>query len=82
MPADALLCALATLPQRDQEALRLVYWDGLQPSQAARAFGCSAVAMRVRLHRARAHLARTLADQGYAPAGEHPALTHCRPTEA
>lgn len=81
VPADDVLCALATLPQRDQEALRLVYWDNLEPAQAARAFGCSPVAMRVRLHRARARLARTLADQGFAP-GDDPQLTPYRPTEA
>jgi RNA polymerase sigma-70 factor (ECF subfamily) len=79
--ADAVLTALATLGERDQKALRLVYWDALAPSDAARALGCSAVAMRVRLHRARARLARALAARGF-PAAEDAATTHLTPTEA
>jgi RNA polymerase sigma-70 factor (ECF subfamily) len=74
VPADAVLAALATLGERDQEALRLVYWDGLPAVDAARALGCTAVAMRVRLHRARGRLARALAARG--------ALPRLTPTEA
>ncbi len=66
-PSDAILAALTTLAERDQEALRLVYWDGLDPAEAARALGCTAVAMRVRLHRARARLARALTQQDRSP---------------
>lgn len=44
---------LASLPPDDQEALRLVEWDGLTPAEAATVAGCSTVAFRVRLHRAR-----------------------------
>jgi RNA polymerase sigma-70 factor (ECF subfamily) len=81
VPAHELLTALASLSERDQEALRLVYWDGLAPSQAARALGCSAVAMRVRLHRARARLGRVLAAAGFlAGANAHP--TKLTATEA
>jgi RNA polymerase sigma-70 factor (ECF subfamily) len=72
--SDAVLAALATLSERDQEALRLVYWDGLSALDAARALGCTAVAMRVRLHRARGRLGRALAARGV--------LTHLTPTEA
>jgi RNA polymerase sigma-70 factor, ECF subfamily len=65
VPATAVLAALATLGERDQEVLRLIYWDGLAPAQAARVLGCTAVALRVRLHRARARMARALAEGGY-----------------
>jgi len=65
VPADAVLTALATLGERDQEVLRLIYWDELAPAQAARVLGCTAVALRVRLHRARARMARALAKDGY-----------------
>jgi RNA polymerase sigma-70 factor (ECF subfamily) len=75
VPACAVLAALATLGERDQEVLRLVYWEGLSPSDAARALGCTAVALRVRLHRARARMARALAADGF-PA------TVLTPTEA
>jgi RNA polymerase sigma-70 factor (ECF subfamily) len=74
VPPDAVLAALATLGERDQEALRLVYWDGLSAIDAALALGCTAVAMRVRLHRARGRLARALAARGF--------LTQLTPTEA
>ncbi len=76
VPADAVLAALATLSERDQEVLRLVYWDGLDPSAAARALGCTAVALRVRLHRARTRMVRALAADGF------PAATRLTPTEA
>jgi RNA polymerase sigma factor (sigma-70 family) len=76
-----VLAALATLSESDQEALRLVYWDELAPSDAARALGCTAVSMRVRLHRARRRLSRALAERGF-PAGEDVRATHLNPTEA
>lgn len=49
----ALSEALASLSDLDREALLLVAWDDLAPTQAARALGISPVAFRVRLHRAR-----------------------------
>src|SRR5262249_39198719 len=75
VPADAVPAALATLGERAQEARRLLYGDGLSPTDAARALGCTAVALRVRLHRARTRMARALA----ADAFPGPRLT---PTEA
>jgi RNA polymerase sigma-70 factor (ECF subfamily) len=45
--------ALASLAEIDREALLLVAWDDLTPTQAARALGINPVAFRVRLHRAR-----------------------------
>lgn len=45
--------ALQTLSDLDREALLLIAWDDLTPTQAARALGINPVAFRVRLHRAR-----------------------------
>ena len=54
-PSDTtlLLVALDLLADDDQEILRLVAWDGLEPSEAAVALGITGSAARVRLHRAR-----------------------------
>jgi RNA polymerase sigma-70 factor (ECF subfamily) len=61
--------ALSRLSELDREALTLIGWDGLAPSEAAASLDCSAVAFRVRFHRARRRFARALAqvdrlDQG------------------
>lgn len=58
-PADftVLREALRQLSDDDQEILRLVAWDGLEPSEAAVALGIAGTAARVRLHRARQKLA-------------------------
>jgi RNA polymerase sigma-70 factor (ECF subfamily) len=60
---EHIQAALARLPEQDREVLLLVYWDDLSPSRAARVVGSSAVATRVRLHRARAKLQRLLASE-------------------
>jgi len=52
--------ALARLGARDREALLLSAWEGLSAQQAAGVLGCSPEAFRVRLHRARKHLAQAL----------------------
>ena len=52
--------ALATLGQRDREALTLVAWEGLEHRAAATVMGCSTGAFTVRLHRARRKLERAL----------------------
>jgi RNA polymerase sigma-70 factor (ECF subfamily) len=54
--------ALASLPVVYREALLLVAVEGLRPSEAAEICGVTAEAMRQRLSRARALLARRLAD--------------------
>jgi RNA polymerase sigma-70 factor, ECF subfamily len=54
--AHAALAALAQLPPKEREALQLCAWEGLSPSDAARVAGCTAAALRVRLHRARRKL--------------------------
>jgi RNA polymerase sigma-70 factor (ECF subfamily) len=61
-----VLAALATLGRSDQELLMLVAWEGLTPTQAATALGCSANACRIRLHRARLKLERALEPSGRA----------------
>lgn len=65
-PADAvaerarLHQALELLPERDQEALRLIGWEELDLAGAAAAMGCSRSTMAVRLHRARRRMVRAL----------------------
>ena len=62
-PADdgsAVRAALAALSESEQEALRLTEWEQLSVTEAAQVAGCSAGAFRVRLHRARKHLAAQL----------------------
>lgn len=57
-----IVVAFQRLSVEDREALALIAWEGLTPSQAARSLGCSDVAFRVRLHRARRRLERVLAE--------------------
>jgi RNA polymerase sigma factor (sigma-70 family) len=52
--------AFSQLSERDQEVLRLVAWEGLSLREAATVLGCSAVACRVRFHRAKRRLAERL----------------------
>jgi RNA polymerase sigma-70 factor, ECF subfamily len=56
IPDRELASALAALPERDRELLLLVYWEDLDPAQAARVVGCSRAAAATRLWRARARL--------------------------
>jgi RNA polymerase sigma-70 factor (ECF subfamily) len=69
-----LRAALASLSDGDQEVLRLVAWDGLTPAEVAVVLGCTPVAARSRLHRARSRLAAQLGIspglQRGAPAGQ------------
>ncbi|MGH7541782.1 MAG: RNA polymerase sigma factor, partial [Gemmatimonadota bacterium] len=58
--SNAVLLALSRLGERDREAVLLVAWEGLTAEQAASAMGCTAIAFRVRLHRARMRLRRQL----------------------
>lgn len=55
-----LAAALAALPARDREVLRLVAWDGLTHAEAGVALGCSASAVSSRVVRARDRLRRAL----------------------
>jgi RNA polymerase sigma factor (sigma-70 family) len=69
--------ALSRLSEIDREALTLIVWDGLTPSEAAASLGCTPVAFRVRFHRARQRFTRALAHldrmervRGSAPAAD------------
>jgi RNA polymerase sigma factor (sigma-70 family) len=64
---ERLRGALAALSPAGREALPLVAWEGLSPERAARAAGCSAATFRVRLHRARRRVARTLGSDAQRP---------------
>ena len=55
-----VLDALSHLPSREREVIRLIYWDGLSQDEAATVIGCSANALRIRLHRAKKRLSRRL----------------------
>jgi RNA polymerase sigma-70 factor (ECF subfamily) len=57
---ERLLDALRVLRRRDREVLMLLAWEGLTPAEAAQVLGCSPVAYRIRLHRARKRLALAL----------------------
>jgi RNA polymerase sigma-70 factor (ECF subfamily) len=59
-PAERVRAALAQLRPDEQELLRLTEWEQLTPAEAATVLGCSPGALRVRLHRARRHLAAAL----------------------
>jgi RNA polymerase sigma-70 factor (ECF subfamily) len=56
-----LAAAFNALSEYDREVLRLVAWEGLPLADAATVLGCSAVACRVRYHRAKSRLASRLA---------------------
>jgi RNA polymerase sigma-70 factor (ECF subfamily) len=68
LDGDPVLNALSKLRSADQEVLLLVAWDGLTSAEAASVVGCSAVAVRLRLHRARRRLARLLDTAEASPA--------------
>ena len=55
------LRALASLGERDREALLLHAWEGLDHAEAGTVMGCSAATFAVRLHRARQRFERELA---------------------
>lgn len=52
--------ALDSLPDLDQEILRLVGWEELTVSEAAQILGCTRTAAAVRLHRARRRLSAAI----------------------
>lgn len=78
LPADApaeeddgaLAEAMAALPEKQQEVLRLWAWEGLAPREIAVVLGISANAASIRLHRATTQLKqRFQARKSPAPAG-------------
>jgi RNA polymerase sigma factor (sigma-70 family) len=62
-----LLDAVASLAPGEREALQLVHWERLSHAEAAAVLGCSANAVAIRVHRARAKLREVL---GPGPARE------------
>jgi RNA polymerase sigma-70 factor (ECF subfamily) len=68
----ALESALRQLSLDDREALILIAWEELTPSEAARSLDISATAFRVRLHRARRRLRAALADAQLEQPVPHP----------
>ncbi|GAA4570223.1 RNA polymerase sigma factor [Planotetraspora kaengkrachanensis] len=57
---QSALAALASLRDKDFEAITLATWHGLTPEEAAAVMGCSARTYNVRLHRARTRLSRAM----------------------
>ena len=54
--------ALESLSPNDREAVLLIAWEELTPSEAARSMKISPTTFRVRLHRARRRLRQALGD--------------------
>jgi RNA polymerase sigma factor (sigma-70 family) len=61
---DAALRAFLALGEKDRDALRLVAWERLSLTDAARAAGVSRAAFAMRVHRARRRLAVQLREHG------------------
>jgi len=74
--SDVVLEALDRLPPAEREALQLVLWDQLSHAEAAQVLGCSANAVTIRVHRAKARLRAELrgrpASHAAAPADRFP----------
>jgi len=74
--SDVVLAALDRLPPAEREALQLVLWDQLSHGEAAQVLGCSANAVTIRVHRAKARLRAELrgrpASHAAAPADRFP----------
>ena len=70
-PADLMserseiAAAFSRLGPDEREVLRLVAWDGMTSAEAAAVLDCTPGAFRVRLHRARAALAKHLGPGGH-----------------
>lgn len=64
-----LVSALAALPDRDRELIRLWAWEGLEPHEIAAAVGATPNAVSLRLSRAKKKLAQHIARQSGAGAG-------------
>jgi RNA polymerase sigma factor (sigma-70 family) len=62
---EAMLVArdlLNQLSDGDREILMLAGWEGLGSTELAAVLGCSVTAARIRLHRARSHLRKAVAE--------------------
>ncbi len=67
----ALVTALGSLSDSDQELLLLVAWERLSNEQLAKALGLAKGAVAVRLHRARRRLKRAMAIQQHPTGSAH-----------
>jgi RNA polymerase sigma-70 factor (ECF subfamily) len=76
---DQWAAAFALLSEADREVLRLVAWEDLEPAEAAKTLGCTVIAFRVRLHRARRRLTALAAKRSAHDLSETPAFPHERP---
>ncbi len=63
--ARAVIRALGTLSDADQEVIRLAYWDDLPHAVIGELLGCSRSAADVRLHRAIRRLRKAMARSGH-----------------
>lgn len=66
---EAVLAGIEELPPKDQEVIRLAYWEELPHSQIGEILGCSTGAVDVRLHRAVRRLEKGLSAAGHIPGG-------------
>ncbi|HKD87756.1 MAG TPA: sigma-70 family RNA polymerase sigma factor [Streptosporangiaceae bacterium] len=64
---DLVLDAVARLRPMEREAIALVHWEQLSHAEAAQVLGCSANAVAIRVHRARARLRQALAGADLQP---------------
>jgi RNA polymerase sigma-70 factor (ECF subfamily) len=62
-----LAAAFGSLSEADREVLRLSAWEGLTAAEIGTVVGCSAVAAKARLSRARRRLSRHLASSLHTP---------------
>lgn len=69
-PVPEVVAAVAALPERDQELLRLIAWEGLTHAEVALVLGISPNAVAIRVHRARERLRRSL--KGLSPTRTSP----------
>ena len=63
---DQVLVAVAELKPADREALLLVHWEQLSYAEAAQVLGCSANAVGIRVHKAKARLRTLLGEEARA----------------
>ncbi len=69
---DHLIAALDRLSPAEREVLQLVLWEQLSHAEAAQVLGCSANAVAIRVHRAKARLRDLLATGADQPAHTEP----------
>jgi len=60
---EHVLTALAELKATDREALLLVHWEQLSYAEAAQVLGCSANAVGIRVHKAKARMRALLGEE-------------------